>query len=100
MILQKIKGLFIEEEGQGLVEYGVVVGVVAALAIVAAVIFRAELTAVWTATADGVHEGHEFIEDTVEAVMDAEYDDIWSDDGLLGRTCDGSEAAFEFFTRD
>ncbi|MFC4557613.1 Flp family type IVb pilin [Virgibacillus kekensis] len=35
MLLEKLKGLFVEEEGQGMVEYGLILGLVAVVVIVA-----------------------------------------------------------------
>ncbi|WEG13577.1 Flp family type IVb pilin [Pullulanibacillus sp. KACC 23026] len=42
-MLNKIKGLFVEEEGQGMAEYGLIIGLVAVVLIGSIVIFRKNL---------------------------------------------------------
>lgn len=39
-MLKKLKGLFIEEEGQGMAEYGLIIGFVAVAVIAALIVFR------------------------------------------------------------
>ena len=47
-MLKKLKALFLEEEGQGMTEYGLILGLVAVGAIVALIALRDKIKAIFT----------------------------------------------------
>jgi pilus assembly protein Flp/PilA len=47
-MLQKIKGLFIEEEGQALTEYGLIIALIAVLLTASLIALKGELATVFT----------------------------------------------------
>lgn len=46
-MLQKLKGLFVEETGQGMTEYGLVLGLIAVAVVATLVLLRTEIIAIF-----------------------------------------------------
>jgi pilus assembly protein Flp/PilA len=55
-MLQKIKGLFIEEEGQALTEYGLIIGLIAVACIVAITAVGTEIGALLNDVVKGLQK--------------------------------------------
>jgi pilus assembly protein Flp/PilA len=53
-MLKKIKGLFKEEEGQGMTEYGLILALIALAVIGALVLFREQITALFNKVKDAM----------------------------------------------
>ncbi|MGJ9457689.1 Flp family type IVb pilin [Oceanobacillus sp. CF4.6] len=51
-MLNKIKGLFIEEKGQGMTEYGLILGLISVAVIGVLVLFAPELTGIFQEVLD------------------------------------------------
>lgn len=56
-MMAKLKGLFLEEEGQGMTEYAIVLGVIAVGAIAALVLFGGKITAFITNITTNITNG-------------------------------------------
>ena len=56
-MMQKLKGLFLEEEGQGMTEYAIVLGVIAVGAIGVLVTFGGDITAYITKVTGNITTG-------------------------------------------
>ncbi|MFC2947314.1 Flp family type IVb pilin [Virgibacillus sediminis] len=53
-MLNKIKGLFVEEQGQGMTEYGLILGLISVGAVAVLVLFGPELKSIFQKALDGL----------------------------------------------
>ncbi|MFD1735254.1 Flp family type IVb pilin [Bacillus salitolerans] len=53
-MMNKLKGLFLEEKGQGMTEYGLVLGVIAVAAVGALIALRDEITNMFETVSNAV----------------------------------------------
>jgi pilus assembly protein Flp/PilA len=53
-MMKKMKALFVEEQGQGMTEYGLVLGAVAVVVVAACVLLKTQITALFTDVLDKI----------------------------------------------
>jgi pilus assembly protein Flp/PilA len=58
-MMKKIKALFREEEGQGMTEYGLVLGIIAVAVVAALVLLREQIVEMFTKVVASVTEGND-----------------------------------------
>lgn len=56
-MLKKVKALFVEEEGQGMTEYGLIIGLVAVVLIGVIVAMRGQISSLFQSVTGGIASG-------------------------------------------
>lgn len=56
-MLKKLKALFVEEEGQGMTEYGLIIGLVAVVLIGVIVVMRGQIASLFTSVSGAITSG-------------------------------------------
>ncbi len=54
-VVRQVRGLALDEGGQGTTEYAILVGVLVVIAIAAILLFRDKVSELWSAISDGIN---------------------------------------------